>query len=172
VRLRFASASFGRLRRARRHPVERYRERAPTCGTSMTSSACAQWEILVALWMLTPLASTSSINVSWSLNSPSRNRLKVMPFSLARVSRIAFAVGDLLRSGERRLCELRRWHLYRQDPKGREARRPAGPAADDIRAGGQPQDRRGARPHGPAHDPRPRRRGHRVKQANGSFGSA
>ena len=35
----------------------------------------------------------------------------------------------------------------------------------------QPQDRQGARPHRAAIDPRPRRRGDRMRQANGRFGS-
>ena len=36
-------------------------------------------------------------------------------------------------------------------------------AADYLRAGRQPQDRQGARPDDPALDPRPRRRGYRVR---------
>ena len=35
--------------------------------------------------------------------------------------------------------------LHRQNPERREARRPAGQAADQVRAGDQPQDRKGAR---------------------------
>ena len=38
-------------------------------------------------------------------------------------------------------------HLHRPDSQGREASRPAGPAADQSRADHQPQDRQGARPH-------------------------
>src|SRR6516164_8300428 len=53
--------------------------------------------------------------------------------------------------------------LCRQDPEGRQARRPPCPAADKVRAARQSQDRQGARHHGPALDPRPRRRGHRMK---------
>ena len=53
-------------------------------------------------------------------------------------------------------------HLRRKDPQGRQARRSAGPAADQIRAGHQPQDRQGARPHRAAIAPRPRRRGDRM----------
>ena len=55
-------------------------------------------------------------------------------------------------------------HLCRQDPQGRQARRSAGPATDQIRAGHQSQDRQGARPDDPAVDPRPRRRGDRVRR--------
>src|SRR5262249_40341718 len=36
-------------------------------------------------------------------------------------------------------------HLRRQNSKGRQARRPAGRAADQVRAGDQPQDRQGPR---------------------------
>ena len=45
-------------------------------------------------------------------------------------------------------------HLRGKDPQGRQARRSAGPAADEIRAGHQPQDRQGARPHRAAIDAR------------------
>ena len=55
-------------------------------------------------------------------------------------------------------------HLRRKDPQGRQAGRSAGPAADQIRAGHQSQDRQGARPHRAALDPRPRRRGHRMRR--------
>src|SRR6266851_6538082 len=55
-------------------------------------------------------------------------------------------------------------HLRWKDPQGRQAGRSAGPAADDIRAGGQSQDRQRARPHRPAIDPRPRRRGDRMNR--------
>ena len=54
-------------------------------------------------------------------------------------------------------------HLRRKNPQRRQAGRSAGPAADNIRAGRQPQDRQSARPHRTAVDPRPRRRGHRMK---------
>ena len=40
--------------------------------------------------------------------------------------------------------------LRRTDPQGREAGRSAGDAADQVRAGDQPQDREGARPQSPA----------------------
>src|SRR5580704_7801542 len=61
-----------------------------------------------------------------------------------------------------RLFDARR--LDRQDAEGGAARRDAGPAADPVRAGDQPQDRQGARPHRAAIDPRPRRRGHRMRR--------
>jgi putative tryptophan/tyrosine transport system substrate-binding protein len=61
-------------------------------------------------------------------------------------------------------------HLRRKDSQRHEAGRPAGPATGDTRAGRQPQHRQGARPHRPAIDPRARRRGHRMRQANGRFG--
>jgi putative ABC transport system substrate-binding protein len=41
-------------------------------------------------------------------------------------------------------------YLHRQDSQGREARRPARRAADEVRVGDQPQDRQGPRPHDPA----------------------
>jgi hypothetical protein len=49
-------------------------------------------------------------------------------------------------------CELPRavrasGGLRRQDPEGCETRRPSGGAADEARAGHQPQDRQGPRPH-------------------------
>ena len=56
-------------------------------------------------------------------------------------------------------------HLRRKDPQGGEAGGSAGPAADDVRAGRQPQDRQGARPDGSAVDPRPRRRGYRMSNS-------
>ena len=55
-----------------------------------------------------------------------------------------------------------RGRLRRSHPQGREAGRPAGAGADQIRAGHQPQDRQGARPHLAAGGARPRRRGDRI----------
>src|SRR5262249_2218103 len=52
--------------------------------------------------------------------------------------------------------------IRRSHPQGRQARRPPGAGADQIRATDQPQDREGARHHRAAHVARPRRRGHRV----------
>ncbi len=49
-------------------------------------------------------------------------------------------------------CRLRRPH-----PQGREAERPAGAGADQVRVGRQPQDRQGAWPNCPAITTRPRR---------------
>ena len=48
--------------------------------------------------------------------------------------------------------------------KGCQARRSAGPAADQVRAGHQPEDRQGARPHRAAIAARPRRRGDRMNR--------
>jgi len=58
-----------------------------------------------------------------------------------------------------RLGRRLRW----KDPQGRQARRSASAAADDIRAGHQAQDRHGARPDDPAIYPGPRERGHRMR---------
>ena len=52
-----------------------------------------------------------------------------------------------------------RGRLRRPHPQGREAGRPAGAGADQVRAGDQPQDRQGARPRRAAAAARPRRRG-------------
>src|SRR5262249_47596826 len=49
-------------------------------------------------------------------------------------------------------------------PKGRQACRPSGAGADQVRAGDQSQDRKGAWPHRAAHAARSRRRGDRVKR--------
>src|ERR1700730_9809055 len=54
--------------------------------------------------------------------------------------------------------------LCRQDPARRTAGRLAGAAADPVHARRQFEDREGARPDRPAIDPRPRRRGHRVRR--------
>ena len=55
-----------------------------------------------------------------------------------------------------------RGRLRRSHPQGREAGRPAGAGADQVRAGDQPQDRQGARPRRAADAARPRRRGDRM----------
>ena len=52
--------------------------------------------------------------------------------------------------------------------KGAKTRRPAYRAADQIRAGHQPKDGQGAGPDDPAVDPRPRRRGDRMKRRDQS----
>ena len=57
-----------------------------------------------------------------------------------------------------------RGRLCRPHPQGREARRPAGAGADQVRAGDQSQDREGARPHRAADAARPRRRGDRMRR--------
>ena len=53
--------------------------------------------------------------------------------------------------------------------KGAKPRRAANRAADQIRAGHQPQDREGARPHYPAIAARPRRRGDRISRRRRRF---
>src|SRR5262249_52805408 len=52
--------------------------------------------------------------------------------------------------------------LRRSYPQGREAFRPAGSSADQVRAGDQSQDRQGAWPRRATNSDRPRRRGDRV----------
>src|SRR5262249_34387675 len=54
--------------------------------------------------------------------------------------------------------------LDRQDPEGRQARRPANSAANQIRADRQPQDREGAGPHRTGDAARARRRGDRMNR--------
>ena len=54
-----------------------------------------------------------------------------------------------------------------QDPSRRPARRSAGPAADQVRAGHQPQDRQGARPRSATDAARARRRGDRIAKREG-----
>ncbi len=71
-------------------------------------------------------------------------------------------VGGLMSYGPDLNDLLRRRFLCRQDLQRRQAGRPAGRAADQIRAGGQSEDGAGARPVDPAIDPRRRRRGDRV----------
>jgi hypothetical protein len=55
-----------------------------------------------------------------------------------------------------------RSRLRRSHPQGREAGRPAGAGADQVRDRAQPQDREGARPRHPGHRARARRRGDRI----------
>src|SRR6516165_6793800 len=55
-------------------------------------------------------------------------------------------------------------NLCRPHPAGREARRTAGSGADQVRAGGQPQDREGDWGAHPASISAARRRGDRVKR--------
>src|SRR5205814_9118539 len=91
------------------------------------------------------------------------------------------AGGTLCRSGILRVARIRHgrradqlwtehhgclspsWHVRRDDPQWRQAGRSPGPATDQIRVGDQPQYRQGARPHCAAINPRPRRRGHRMR---------
>ena len=55
-------------------------------------------------------------------------------------------------------------HLCRPYPQGREARRPASPATDQVRSGDQPQDGQGHRHLHPANAARDCRRGDRVRR--------
>src|SRR5215471_21482919 len=55
--------------------------------------------------------------------------------------------------------------LDRKDANGGAAGRDAGPAADPVRAGDQPESGACHRHRDPTLDPRPRRRGHRVAAA-------
>ena len=64
-----------------------------------------------------------------------------------------------------------RGRLCRSHPQGREAGRPAGAGADQVRTGDQPQDRQGARPHRSAVAARPRRRGDRINGAMSAIGT-
>ena len=70
---------------------------------------------------------------------------------------------DLLRARSRRPVPAR-GRLRRSHPQGREAGRPAGAGADQVRTGDQPQDRQGARPRRAADAARPRRRGDRMRR--------
>src|SRR5262249_28760474 len=56
------------------------------------------------------------------------------------------------------------WHLCGPRSQRREAGRPSGPAADQIRAGDQSHNRQGARDYRPVKCARPRRRGDRMKR--------
>ena len=76
------------------------------------------------------------------------------------------AAGGLISYGPDYVDQYRqRRRLRRSHPQGREARRPAGAGADQVRTGHQPQDRQGARPRGAADAARPRRRGDRIRAA-------
>ncbi len=75
------------------------------------------------------------------------------------------AGGDLVSYGIDNVEQFRRAAgSCRPHPQGREAGRPAGAGADQIRAGDQPRDRQGARPRGAAIRARSRRRGDRVRR--------
>src|SRR5262249_11888912 len=54
--------------------------------------------------------------------------------------------------------------LRRSHPQRREASRPAGASADQVRARHQPQNRQGARPRNSSDRARPRRRGDRMNR--------
>ncbi len=77
---------------------------------------------------------------------------KIVDFAMK--SRLPLAGGSagrgpsVVRSGRQRHGPPRS-DLRRQNPQGRETGRPPRRAADEVRAGDQPQDRQGARPHDP-----------------------
>ena len=78
------------------------------------------------------------------------------------------AAGGLISYGpDCRPVSPRGW-LRRSHPQRREARRPAGAGADQVRVGDQSQDREGARPRRAADAARPRRRGDRMISAASS----
>src|SRR5262249_35197360 len=81
-----------------------------------------------------------------------------------RYSRVRAGRGADVLWGEPRRPLSARCRLYRQDPQRRQARRPAGAAADQIRAGHQPPDREGARPATAGKAGRSRRRGDRMRR--------
>src|SRR5262249_32954375 len=62
----------------------------------------------------------------------------------------------------RRLSPI--WRLHREDSQGRKARRPTGPAADQIRARDQPQDSQSARRQNLRQSALARRRGDRMRR--------
>ena len=66
--------------------------------------------------------------------------------------------GGLASYGPNQIDQYKRAAGY-VDPQGREAGRLAGASADEVRVGGQPQDREGARSGNPDNRARPRRRG-------------
>ena len=70
--------------------------------------------------------------------------------------------GEFLFGGRRNLSPSGR--LRRPHSQGREACRPSGHAADEIRAGHEPQDCQGASPRNSADGARARRRGDRIKR--------
>ena len=78
---------------------------------------------------------------------------------------------DGLRRRPSRAVAARR-DLRRQDPEGRQARRPARGAAHQVRAGHQPQDRQGARPDDPAVAPAAGGSGDRVMDRRAFLGVA
>ena len=91
---------------------------------------------------------------------PLLNNRRVQLATLAAYHRVPaiYSLRELCRS--RRPDELRNEHhrrispgrrLHRPDSQGREARRPAGHAVDQIRVGDQPQHRQGIRPQLSAH---------------------
>src|SRR5262249_50373200 len=81
--------------------------------------------------------------------------------SVSRICRGGRAV-ELRHRCRRRLSPI--WRLHPEDSQGRKARRPAGSAADQIRARDQPQDNQTARRQNLRQSALARRRGDRVKR--------
>ena len=71
---------------------------------------------------------------------------------------------DVAMASTHRRCYRQCGDLCRSHPQGREAGRPAGAAADQVRARDQSQDRQGARHRRAADAARSRRRGDRMKR--------
>ena len=95
-----------------------------------------------------------------------RDRSRILPRSTGcrRSASAEFAdAGGLMAYGVELPGSLApRRRLRRQDPEGRQAWRPADRAADEVRAGHQPQDRQGPRPDDPAVAPAAGGSGDRV----------
>src|SRR5215208_4700483 len=69
------------------------------------------------------------------------------------------AAGGLISYGTDFADSYRQARLYRENPQGRKTQRPAGPAADQVRVGDQPQDREVTGHRRTARAARARRRG-------------
>ncbi len=78
--------------------------------------------------------------------------------------------GGLISYGPNQIDQYRpSRRLRRPHPQGREAGRPAGASADQVRTGDQPQDRQGARPRRAGDRARARRRGDRMSAPAASW---
>ena len=78
--------------------------------------------------------------------------------------RLHVADGGLMSYGSDVVNKLARRILHRPHPQGREANRPAGASANQVRVGDQPQDRPGAWHHCAGDAARPRRRCDRMSR--------
>jgi putative ABC transport system substrate-binding protein len=93
------------------------------------------------------------------VESAARNRLPAIYWNRSFV-----ADGGLMSYGVDNTDAFRRGRLCRAHPQGREAGRPAGANADQVRTGDQSQDRKNPRRHLCARAPRHRRRGDRMRR--------